>query len=305
MLVVEDRFFIAKFNHAVMLRVQAVRRLRSVQYIRSSIPTRVLSTSTSSDSRTDSSNNNQNDDRQTHFGYQQVPLSDKQRLVSGVFSSVAQRYDVMNDMMSLGVHRLWKDTFVSDISPSSTMKILDCAGGTGDIAFRLLRSTSPSPSPSVTVCDINDDMLSVGRSRDKKNQLTFVQADAQKLPFEDEQFDVYTIAFGMRNVPDTDKALQEARRVLKKGGRFCMLEFAKVRAPVLKEAYEGWSFGVIPRIGEAVAGDRESYQYLVESIRKFPAQEDFVRIMVRNGFAHATYKDYSFGIVSSYTGYKL
>lgn len=255
------------------------------------------------------------DGEQTHFGYQQVPLSDKQRMVSGVFSSVASRYDVMNDVMSLGVHRLWKDAFVSEIAPTPAMRILDCAGGTGDISFRLLSHlrrhyphASSSASGTITIADINEDMLTVGRGRDTKGDLTFVHADAQALPFDDDSFDVYCIAFGMRNVPNLSAGLREARRVLRPGGKFCMLEFARVDPssyPAIGAAYDAWSFRVIPELGRAVAGDAASYQYLVESIRRFPAQRDFVDLMTEHGLSHASYKDYSFGIVSCYTGYKV
>ncbi len=242
----------------------------------------------------------------THFGFRDVPLDAKQSLVGGVFARVASRYDVMNDLMSAGTHRAWKSSFVNALAPVAGMKVLDCAGGTGDIAFRVLRA---APGTTVTVCDISREMLDVGRKRARdagvsEDVLRFVEGNAENLPFGDESFDAYTISFGMRNVPRPDVAVDEALRILKPGGRFLMLEFAEVRNEAVKRLYDAYSFGVIPAIGEAVAGDRDSYQYLVESIRKFPKQEEFLQIMNSAGLRSTSVTDYSFGIAACYSGFK-
>lgn len=281
-----------------------------------------LSSTTSSSSPPPSShdNNSSDDDKkQTHFGFRDVPISEKQRLVSSVFSSVAPSYDLMNDLMSVRVHRLWKDAFVNDMAPTGQMRILDCAGGTGDIAFRIADyvnrndrhgwSTSSSSQTGITVCDINEGMLSVGQTRASKfghsKDVSFIHGDAEKLPFEDNSFDVYAISFGMRNVPRPEVALKEALRVLKPGGRFMMLEFAKVNSNALpvSQLYDAWSFRVIPAIGKYIARDEEAYQYLVESIRRFPAQSQFLTLVEEAGFAAATATDYSFGIAACYSAF--
>ena len=214
----------------------------------------------------------------THFGYSEVPLSDKQGLVDDVFHKVARRYDVMNDLMSAGLHRLWKDTFTGKVNARNRrgFRHLDVAGGTGDIAFRIARDSAADAE--IIVLDINGDMLEVGRDRARERgiggKLDFVQANAESLPFPDAHFDAYTIAFGIRNVPRIQVALNEAYRVLKPGGRFLCLEFSQVAVPGLDKIYEAYSFNVIPAIGQLVAGDGEPYRYLVESIRKFPAADD-------------------------------
>ncbi len=216
------------------------------------------------------------------FGEKKVSARVKTAKVIGVFDSVADSYDLMNDLMSGGRHRLWKDRLVRMIRPRPDMKCLDVAGGTGDIAFRLRRRGA-----AVTVFDLNAEMLRVGRDRaiDKGwLDLDWVPGNAEKLPFDDNSFDLYTIAFGLRNVTHIDTALAEAARVLKPGGRFFCLEFSRVEEPFLARIYDAWSFSVIPRIGAAVAKDRESYQYLVESIRKFPPQKELARRMARGGF---------------------
>ncbi|RVC98570.1 bifunctional demethylmenaquinone methyltransferase/2-methoxy-6-polyprenyl-1,4-benzoquinol methylase UbiE, partial [Mesorhizobium sp. M2A.F.Ca.ET.029.05.1.1] len=211
---------------------------------------------------------------ETSYGFRKVGAGEKQPLVNDVFHKVANRYDLMNDLMSAGLHRLWKDAMVAWLNPPKRpgWKVLDVAGGTGDIAFRIVEASQRQAH--ATVLDINGSMLSVGRDRAEKQGLAantdFVEANAEELPFESETFDAYTIAFGIRNVPRIEVALAEAYRVLKRGGRFLCLEFSEVEMPLLDKAYEAWSFNAIPRIGKAVTGDGEPYSYLVESIRKFP-----------------------------------
>ncbi|MGH6645051.1 MAG: bifunctional demethylmenaquinone methyltransferase/2-methoxy-6-polyprenyl-1,4-benzoquinol methylase UbiE, partial [Bradyrhizobium sp.] len=213
-------------------------------------------------------------DQTTHFGFRDVPLGDKQTLVNDVFHSVASRYDLMNDLMSAGLHRVWKDAMVSWLAPPRTraFEVLDVAGGTGDVSFRIVDRSRGSAR--AVVCDINSSMLDVGRERAEKRGLSdrvdFVEGNAEELPFESGRFDAYTIAFGIRNVPRIDRALSEAYRVLKPGSRFLCLEFSTVDVPGLDKIYDLFSFKVIPPLGKAVTGDSESYQYLVESIRKFP-----------------------------------
>ena len=248
----------------------------------------------------------------THFGFQDVASSEKQGLVSEVFARVAPSYDRMNDIMSLGVHRLWKDSFVHSLRATAGMKILDCAGGTGDIAFRIIDERMKEnvvKSPSVTVCDVNPKMLEVGRERAMKRKLDgryieFVVGNAENLPMTDNSFDAYVISFGMRNVPKPERALQEAYRVLRPGGRFMMLEFAKVSNPLLSQVYDAYSFEVIPRMGAVFANDRQAYQYLVESIRQFPGQEEFLMMMRDAGFVNAKCTDYTFGVCAQYSGFK-
>ncbi|PXF41602.1 Ubiquinone/menaquinone biosynthesis C-methyltransferase UbiE [Gracilariopsis chorda] len=236
----------------------------------------------------------------THFGFSTIPTSEKQRLVSSVFTSVAQNYDIMNDLMSGGMHRAWKRAFVSELSPTSEMTILDCAAGTGDIGRLIL---ARAPGASVTLSDPNPDMLKRAADRGPSG-LQIVAADAQYLPFTSASFDAYTISFGMRNVPRPELALKEAFRVLKPRGRFLMLEFADVSNPVLKSLYDAYSFKVIPRIGSVVARDRDAYQYLVESIRAFPKQAQFAHMVKDVGFRHVSVTDYSLGIAACYSAFK-
>lgn len=249
----------------------------------------------------------------THFGYQDVLFSDKQRLVSSVFSSVARRYDLMNDLMSLRVHRLWKDAFVKDMSPTGAMRILDCAGGTGDIAFRIADHVErnggwANNDAGISVCDISSDMLKVGKEKALQTghlqHISFVIGDAERLPFADEYFDIYAISFGMRNVPRPNLALKEALRVLKPGGRFIMLEFGKVKSGLVSQMYDAWSFAVIPTVGRVIAQDEASYRYLIESIRRFPSQTEFLSMVENSGFSSATVTDYSFGIAACYSAFK-
>ncbi len=243
------------------------------------------------------------------FGFRSVPAGEKQPLVDEVFHKVAKRYDLMNDLMSGGLHRLWKDALVSWLNPPrrAGWTCLDVAGGTGDIAFRIVEASGNAAH--VTVLDINGSMLAVGRERAAKRGLSehvsFVEANAEELPFPDESFDAYTIAFGIRNVPRIDRALSEAYRVLKPGGRFLCLEFSEVDMPMLDRAYEAWSFNAIPAIGKAVTGDEDSYRYLVESIRKFPNQNDFARMIEAAGFERATFRNHSGGIAALHSGWKL
>jgi len=242
----------------------------------------------------------------THFGYKEVETTEKAKLVGGVFSSVASKYDIMNDAMSLGVHRLWKDRFIKDLNPRKGSKLLDVAGGTGDIAFRFLKSAAEG---AVTVCDINPDMLLEGKKRaiDKNilQNIEWVCGDAEKLPMPSSSFDYYTIAFGIRNVTNIENAIAEAYRVLKPGGRFMCLEFSHVDNPLPGKIYDIFSFQIIPKIGKAVAGDEASYQYLVESIRKFPKQEEFAAMIKRAGFENVKYTDLSGGIVAIHSGWKV
>jgi len=243
------------------------------------------------------------------FGFRKVGEDEKQGLVNEVFHRVASRYDLMNDLMSAGMHRVWKDAMVSWLSPPKRegWRVLDVAGGTGDIAFRILEASGRKAH--ATVLDINGSMLAVGHDRAVKKGLAdnveFVEANAEELPFADNCFDAYTIAFGIRNVPHIDRALSEAYRVLKPGGRFLCLEFSEVEMPVLDRIYDAWSFNAIPRIGQMVAGDADSYRYLVESIRKFPKQADFAAMIEAAGFERVTWRNYSGGIAALHSGWKL
>ncbi|MFT6332481.1 MAG: demethylmenaquinone methyltransferase/2-methoxy-6-polyprenyl-1,4-benzoquinol methylase [Lentimonas sp.] len=247
----------------------------------------------------------------THFGFKTVDEKHKASLVGQVFSSVASKYDVMNDFMSAGLHRIWKDKMVQEIkfAPSQNYKSIDVAGGTGDIAFRILKKSQKSNSKVVIeVSDINEEMLEVGKQRaiDKNlfANLNFKPADGEKLPFADNSFDFYTIAFGIRNFTNVQNGLNEAFRVLKKGGKFVCLEFSQVNNFPLAKLYDLYSFNVIPKLGKLVAGDEDSYQYLVESIRKFPNQENFKKMIEKAGFKNVGFKSLNFGIVAIHTGIK-
>ena len=247
---------------------------------------------------------------ETHFGYQSIPLEEKQGRVDDVFHSVARRYDLMNDVMSAGLHRAWKDALVTAVNPPKStrpFKLLDLAGGTGDIAFRVV--DAGGPNTHVTVCDINAEMLAVGAERAEKRGLeglvAFEQGNAEELGYADRTFDCATIAFGIRNVPRIERALSEAYRVLKIGGRFLCLEFSAVDVPGLDRLYELYSFQAIPRIGAMVTGDREAYQYLVESVRKFPRPKIFAGMIERAGFRRVSFRPLSGGIVALHSGWKL
>ncbi|XP_022158095.1 2-methoxy-6-polyprenyl-1,4-benzoquinol methylase, mitochondrial isoform X1 [Momordica charantia] len=295
----------------------------------------------------------------TSFGFKEVPEEEKSRLVGNVFTNVASNYDLMNDLMSAGLHRLWKDRLVSELNPFPGMKHLDVAGGTGDVAFRILESINDikrramqdvreddlQEETQIYVCDVNPNMLNVGKNRaierglGEEKSLIWVEGDAEALSFQDNSMDGYTIAFGIRNVTHIEKALDEAYRVLKRGGRFLCLELSHVEAPVFKELneihskggrgrkqpkakeivspkkgcnkhhpesrYDYYSFSIIPAVGELVVGDRESYQYLVESIRRFPSQEKFASMIVDSGFQKVEYENLVGGVVAIHSGLKL
>lgn len=241
------------------------------------------------------------------FGEREVPEDEKAGLVRGVFSSVAKNYDLMNDLMSAGVHRLWKDQMVSWLRPRAGSRILDVAGGTGDIAFRMLDRMEGRGE--VVVCDITEDMLRVGRDRaidkGRLHGVGWVCGDAETLPVKSRSMDAYTIAFGLRNVTHIERALAEAHRVLRPGGRFLCLEFSQVVIPALSELYDLYSYSVLPRLGELVADDRESYQYLVESIRRFPPQDELAAMMKDAGFEKVNYRNLSAGIAAIHSGWRL
>jgi demethylmenaquinone methyltransferase/2-methoxy-6-polyprenyl-1,4-benzoquinol methylase len=249
------------------------------------------------------------DQSQADFGYRRVPLGDKQDLVDGVFHSVASRYDLMNDLMSLGLHRAWKDALVTAINPPKNrpFALLDIAGGTGDVALRVV--AAGGPATRAVISDINAEMLDVGRARVQAQALndvvTFAEANAEALPFADRSFDAATIAFGIRNVPRIESALAEAFRVLRIGGRFCCLEFSAADVPGLDKIYDLYSFNVIPRLGRAVTGDAESYRYLVESIRRFPKPQVFAAMMRKAGFARVAVQPMTGGIVTLHSGWRL
>ncbi|MDO5620874.1 MAG: bifunctional demethylmenaquinone methyltransferase/2-methoxy-6-polyprenyl-1,4-benzoquinol methylase UbiE [Paracoccus sp. (in: a-proteobacteria)] len=246
------------------------------------------------------------DHKTTHFGFQTVDEDAKAGMVHGVFSRVASRYDVMNDLMSVGIHRIWKNAMMDWLAPRNGQHLLDVAGGTGDIAFRFLNR---APSARVTVCDMTESMLIEGRKRAEADRLAdrlaWVTGDAMALPFADNSFDRYTISFGIRNVTRIPDALAEAYRVLKPGGRLMVLEFSQIPVPMLQWAYDRYSFNVIPVMGQVVANDRDSYQYLVESIRKFPDQETFAAMIREAGFGRVTYRNLSMGIAALHSGWKL
>lgn len=270
------------------------------------------------------------------FGYKDVDASEKERLVREVFSKVASKYDVMNDLMSMGAHRLWKDELVRMMGFQTAAKInatkvprhLDVAGGTGDIAFRsatslaqaygasfdILASTNERDDKErqVVVCDINPEMLAVGASRassvlgsNLSKSVGFVEGNAESLPFPDESFDLYTIGFGLRNVTNKQKALEEAHRVLRRGGRIMVLEFSHIPAAPLQAVYDAYSFNIIPQLGRLIAGDAASYQYLVESIRRFPKQEELRDMVTKAGFQYSTYTNMTLGVVAVHSGFKL
>jgi len=249
-------------------------------------------------------------ERQTHFGFRTVDIDAKQDLVDEVFRSVATRYDLMNDLMSAGLHRAWKDVMVTALNPPKgerPFSLIDVAGGTGDISFRVVEAGGPGTR--ATVCDINHDMLAVGRERAFERGLDhaveFVDGNAEALPFPDRRFDAYTIAFGIRNVPRIDKALAEAFRVLRPGGRFLCLEFSTVDVPGLDALYDFYSFNVIPPLGGAVTGDAGAYRYLVESIRRFPRPAAFADMIGAAGFRRVGVRTLSGGIVALHSGWRL
>ena len=240
---------------------------------------------------------------QVPFGYQDIAAEEKEARVGAVFSSVARKYDVMNDAMSGGMHRLWKDRFVRRVKPRAGDAILDMAGGTGDIAFRMAASGA-----AITVSDINQDMLDVGIERALKrgiDGLVWSRQNAEELAFDDRVFDAYTIAFGIRNVTHVDRALAEAHRVLKRGGRFFCLEFSTTEWPGFKSAYDLYSHRLVPRIGQAIAGDAESYRYLIESIRRFPPMREFEGMIRAAGFTQTKVEPIMGGLVAIHSGWKV
>jgi demethylmenaquinone methyltransferase / 2-methoxy-6-polyprenyl-1,4-benzoquinol methylase len=248
-------------------------------------------------------------DHTASFGFRDVPAGEKEKLVRGVFSSVARNYDLMNDLMSGGVHRLWKDAMVAWLNPQPRLKCLDVAGGTGDIAFRIAKAARRRGGDAdITVCDINAEMLGEGVKRAEvlgEKSIGWVVGDAQALPMPDNSFDSYTIAFGIRNVTRIEKALEEAQRVLKPGGRFLCLEFSQVVVPGLDVLYDKFSFHILPKLGEAVAGDRDAYQYLVESIRRFPPQAKFARMIEAAGLSQVKIRNLSGGIAAMHSAWKI
>ena len=258
--------------------------------------------------------NEQTSNNPTHFGFETVTASEKAGRVREVFDAVAPKYDLMNDLMSGGVHRLWKGAMADWLAPQADWSIIDVAGGTGDVAFRLLDRMIRDKSPrdltgSVTVCDINQAMLEHGRARaldkGKLNGLDWAAGNAESLPFPDMHFDAYTIAFGLRNVTDIPAALAEARRVLKPGGRLLCLEFSAVVLPVLDKLYDTYSFSILPRLGQVVSGKGDAYRYLAESIRRFPAQGTLVDLITDAGFGQISYRNFAGGIAAIHSGWRL
>ncbi|VDD82916.1 unnamed protein product [Mesocestoides corti] len=249
----------------------------------------------------------------THFGFQTVDETEKQAKVDKVFTGVATKYDLMNDAMSAGIHRIWKNFFVHRIMPTSNLSFLDVCGGTGDIALRIAKfsknvvDASGNTMPKITVCDINEAMMTVGMEKASQAGIAginWVQGNAESLPFEDNNFDVYTAAFGIRNCTHVDKVLEEAHRVLRPGGRFFCLEFSRVNNFALRKLYDLYSMEIIPVIGKVVANDWHSYRYLVESIRRFPCQEEFAAMIEDVGFRNVQFTNYTFGVAAVHMGVK-
>lgn len=245
-------------------------------------------------------------DKTTHFGTQTIREDEKAGMVRDLFSDVANKYDVMNDVMSMGIHRIWKEAMMDWLAPRAGQKLLDVAGGTGDVSFKFLKRAGHGHA---TVCDLTEGMLIEGRKRAEaealQDSLDWVVGDAMDLPFEDSTFDVYTISFGIRNVTRPQEALNEAYRVLKPGGRLMVLEFSQLPNPMMQKAYDLYSFNVIPRMGQMIANDRDSYQYLVESIRNFPDQDTFLGMVRSAGFENAKYRNMTMGIAALHSGWKI
>ena len=246
------------------------------------------------------------DTKTTHFGFETVAEDEKAGRVQGVFNSVASKYDIMNDVMSVGIHRIWKEAMMDWLAPRSGQKLLDVAGGTGDISFKFLKRAG---SGHATVLDLTEPMLIEGRKRAEADKMAdsidWVVGDAMALPFEDSTFDVFTISFGIRNVTRPQDALAEAYRVLKSGGRLVVLEFSHLPNDGMQKLYDLYSFNVIPQMGKMIAGDRDSYQYLVESIRKFPDQETFLAMIRDAGFENAKYRNLTMGVAALHSGWKI
>jgi len=245
-------------------------------------------------------------EKTTHFGFRDVAEDQKAGMVHGVFTNVASKYDLMNDVMSGGIHRIWKAAMMDWLAPRRGQRLLDVAGGTGDVAFRFLQR---APGAEAVVLDMTEGMLAEGRNRAEAeslgDRLDWVVGDAMALPFEDASFDVYTISFGIRNVTRIGDVLAEAFRVLRPGGRLMVLEFSQLPNPGLQKAYDLYSFNVIPRMGQMIANDRDSYQYLVESIRKFPDQETFAGMIRDAGFEQVKYRNMTMGVAALHSGWKL
>ena len=245
-------------------------------------------------------------DKTTHFGTQTIREDEKAGMVRDLFSDVANKYDVMNDVMSMGIHRIWKEAMMDWLAPRAGQKLLDVAGGTGDVSLKFLKRAGHGHA---TVCDLTEGMLIEGRKRAEaealQDSLDWVVGDAMDLPFEDSTFDVYTISFGIRNVTRPQEALNEAYRVLKPGGRLMVLEFSQLPNPMMQKAYDLYSFNVIPRMGQMIANDRDSYQYLVESIRNFPDQDTFLGMVSSAGFENAKYRNMTMGIAALHSGWKI
>jgi demethylmenaquinone methyltransferase/2-methoxy-6-polyprenyl-1,4-benzoquinol methylase len=245
------------------------------------------------------------------FGYRDVEAGEKAGLVRGVFDRVAGRYDLMNDLMSLGAHRLWKDAAAARLNPQPGELIVDCAGGTGDLARRYARLARRAQgrrggaAARIVVVDINAEMIAAGRARGGEAEIEWAVGDAERLPLPDASADAYSIGFGLRNVTDIPAALAEARRVLKPGGRFLCLEFSKLTPAALRPLYDAYSFGVIPRIGERVAGDGEAYRYLVESIRRFPDQKALAQLMAAAGFSRVSVTNFAGGVAALHQGWAV
>jgi demethylmenaquinone methyltransferase / 2-methoxy-6-polyprenyl-1,4-benzoquinol methylase len=246
---------------------------------------------------------------ETDFGFRRVPEEDKAPLVRGVFDSVAPRYDLMNDLMSFGIHRLWKAEMVAWLNPRPGQRMLDVAGGTGDVALLALPKLAPAAGGSVVVCDANPQMVEIGRARAIDAGILagieWLGGDAEALPFADRSFDLYTIAFGLRNVTRAERALAEARRVLKPGGRFLCLEFTPSVAPIVQPLYDLYSFRFLPLLGQIVTGDRDAYAYLVESIRRFPPQSELAEMIAAAGLDRSKYRNLTGGIAALHSAWRL
>ena len=250
------------------------------------------------------------DENKVSFGFRAVPEGERQGLVNSVFASVAERYDLMNDLMSGGMHRLWERDLITMLNAprsATPFRLLDVAGGTGDISIRYAQDGGPATT--AVICDISPEMLNVGRRRIETlglaDRITCIEGNAEALPFDSASFDAYTIAFGIRNVTHIDQALAEAYRVLKPGGRFLCLEFSECQVPLLDRIYDFHSFEIIPRLGKLAAGDADSYRYLVESIRRFPKQEAFASLIRNAGFSRVSYRNLTGGIAAIHGGWKI
>ena len=243
----------------------------------------------------------------TDFGFSRVKTKDKSNLVKKIFENVSGRYDLMNDFMSLGIHRVWKKSMLDWLAPRRGQSLIDVAGGTGDIAFNFIKRAKTGAS--ATILDLTESMMIEGKKKTidlpEESQINWVCGDAMRMPFSDSTFDVYTISFGIRNVTNISKTLSEAYRVLKPGGRLMILEFSSVNNDLISWIYDKYSFNIIPKLGEFVSNDRESYQYLVESIRKFPNQEKFSEMIINEGFRKVKYRDLTFGIAALHSAWKF